>query len=708
MFEPKFESGGRKRSRKQLLFSLALAGSLALLSSCGSGSSSSSTSTPSIVVTCSATQVTVLGTATCNANTTNLSSTLVDWSISPSGSGSIVNNNNVGDYTAPATVPTNNVVTVTAASHVQSTVTGTATITIEAAVAIATVTCVDPVSGSQPSPLTVSSRNQLDCSATTSAGATVAVNWTVTNTSGGDIGSISTLGVYTAPLVPPPGQTVKITATSQAGSTPPMSLTATIIFGPRVLHDSYVFSTSGRLTNSTNSFFARVGSFNASNGVITGGFEDTNQAGTSGAPQALVPFTGSYSVGADGRGTMQFCENTTSGCPPGSPATSFFRIVVISPTMAQITDFSSPATTSASTTSGGEIVAQDPSVFGAGDGNLTGTYSFNFAGVSSSANEESAVGEFTANGHGSISAGGPMSPGEMDINSGGAQVLSASSYLITSSGRGTIALGGLNFNFYVVSASRAKFIEVDAAPASILAGDAYKQQSGVTCAWGLNVLNGSTVLETEGVSSGVVVADVGSFTASISGTTGAVSAGSIDENSGGTYTPPTGTLTGSYAVDPCGRGTLTLGSHSYVFYIISTARALLQETTSGIVAHGFLVQPQGGPFASGSLTGSYALRLSGTNAPGAAGQREDIVGQLTADGAGTVKSGSLDINSFGATQTGVAINGTYLPSPAGTLRATMLLSPTRNLVLYLVSPIEFYVVDTDATGTAIGTLDNQF
>jgi hypothetical protein len=369
------------------------------------------------------------------------------------------------------------------------------------------------------------------------------------------------------------------------------------------------------------------------------------------------------------------------------------------------------------------MVSQDQSVFGAGVGNLTGTYSFNFAGISSTSAEESAVGEFTASGVGNngiaaIFADSPTTPGRIDTDASGAATLAASTYSI-SSGRGSMTLNTsapatLVFTFYTVSASQAKFMESDSSGA-ILVGDAFKQQASATCAWGLNALSGSTVFETFGASSGVVIADVGSFTASNNGTTGAVGTGSIDENSGGSVSSQIGTLSGTYTVDPCGRGTLTIGSHSYVFYVVSAAKAVLQETTSGIVAHGLLVQPTGGPFVNSSFGGSYALTLSGTNAAGAAGQREDIVGQLTADGAGTVKSGSIDINSFGATQTGVAISGAYAPNPAGSLRATigpLTSTPTvtlpQQLVLYLVSPTQFYVLDTDATGTAIGTLENQF
>ena len=82
------------------------------------------------------------------------------------------------------------------------------------------------------------------------------------------------------------------------------------------------------------------------------------------------------------------------------------------------------------------MLPQAPLVF-PNNGNLSGTYSFNFSGVSTSATEESAVGEFKADGFGNISAGSasPHVPGEMDINAGGvlSQLpLAATSYSISS------------------------------------------------------------------------------------------------------------------------------------------------------------------------------------------------------------------------------------------------------------------------------------
>lgn len=718
---------GRERVRwERFLIIFGLAVALASLSTCGS---SSTTVGPTITASCVPTagtgaDVTVNGTAQCTATVINASSTLVNWSVSGTGSGSIGQTS--GLYTAPSSVPTSNVVTITATSQVQSTLTATTTLTIVAATQITAIICND-AAGNVAS--TVSSKNSLSCTAfsSVSTGATVPVLWSVNGIANGNatLGIISAQGVYTAPAVPPSGLTppgqVTITATSQAQSTETMSVPVTAVFGNSVLSGTYVFSTQGRLT-SNGAFWARAGSLSAGRGTLTGISEDTNQGGSPNIVKTQRPFTGLYSIGPDGRGTMQFCEDTTSACGSAS-TTSSFRVAVISPQQIQIVEYSP------SLTGGGEMLLQDPSVISSGNGNLSGAYSFNFSGVSTAAAEESIVGDFSANGHQTI--GGSQVPaalGEWDMNAGGATPLAGSSttgipYSIGSNGRGTVAFNGLNFSFYPVSSSRSKFIETDqpasgATPASILSGDAYKQQTGLTCGWGANnALGGSTVFETNGTAgtaaATVVIADVGSFTAA----SGSVSDASVDENSGGTVSSALGTLSGNYALDAdgCGRGTMSIGAHTYVFYAIASSDAVLQETTAatGVVAHGLLMPAPGGPFVDATLTGSYAFRFGGTDAAGAGAHREDFVGQLTSPGTGMGLTGTLDLNDFGATQPGLAIaNGTYA-TPAG-LRTTMTVpiatSPatTRNLVLYMVSPTLFYALDTDATGTALGVIVNQF
>jgi hypothetical protein len=701
-----------------LLPVLALLPALLVLNSCGGGSTSTPTPTPTITVSCDKTSVIVNGTSLCTATITNLSSTLYDLE-----AGGVKNGNSMFGtfdashlYTAPSTVPTpNNIVTITAVAQAQSTLTATTTITILPATAISAINC----SGSTTAlGLTVTSGMGLACTAADSSGHPISVFWQVNTITGGNatIGTIGAQGNYLAPLIPPAGGTVTITAVSQAVSTNTMSLTVNVTFGNAVLQGPFVFSTSGRVI-SGNGFFARAGSLNmGGDGTLIGTIEDyVSQTG--GAKQ--LTFTGIYSIGPDGRGTMQFCENISTACTPTATKQAFFRIAVVSPQQAQIIEFSQPNTSAALEVGSGEMDKQDASVFGSGG--LAGAYSFNFSGLSSAATPQSEVGEFSANGHGTISAGGPTTPGRIDINNGGPTTLAASTYTFSGNGQGTAKIitsaGTSSFSFYAVSSSRAKFIETDAS--AILVGDAFAQQTS-SCNWGNNALNGAIVFETAGTKSGAGITDLVSFTADGNGV---VTAALIDQNSGGTVSGPGSPLGGSYSIDACGRGTLnipaTSPTHSYVFYMTSVGNALIQEITYGVVAHGTMVPPQAGPFTAASLSGSYALQLAGTNATSTTmGNEEDLAGQLTSSGAttsqsGTITAGSVDINNsasnLGATQTVSPEAGTYTVATSGN-RATMTLTSPQNLVLYIVSPPQaFAMVGNDNTGiVAIGSLFKQF
>ncbi|HVA95685.1 MAG TPA: hypothetical protein VNI36_12370 [Candidatus Dormibacteraeota bacterium] len=710
MFHSKTFMLFRKMRGQHFFLLFALFPALALLSSCGG--SSTAAPTPTISVYGSATSVNVNGTVQFTATVLNLSSTLVSWQVNSVNNGNstygTINAN--GLYTAPSSQPSNNVVTITAIAQAQTTLTATATLSI---LPPATIT------GITPADATVASGASQAFTATVSGGGNIAVYWYVNGNpacstssyQGSTLGGNATIGTitnpggnYTAPVIPPPGGVVTIYAVSEADATQFLCVPVHLTLGNGSLNGSYAFSTRGRLTAS-NAFFARVGSFTAGgNGIISGGTEDTNQEGS---PTSTVrqqrTFTGSYAIGPDGRGTMQFCEDVSTTCT-ASLATAFFQIVVSSPQQAQIIEFSPPTSSTSTIVSRGEMDQQDPTVFGNRNFNLFGTYSFDFSGVSSAAAPESAVGEFTANGNGVISAGGPTTPGSMDINPGGTQALSASTYSISANGRGTMTIGSLTFSFYLVSASHAKFIETDASPSSILVGDAVKQQASANCAWGLSTLNGPFVFETSGTSSSGGIGDLVSFTADGSG---GITSGAIDENNGGSVPTPTNSLNGTYTLAACGRGTLAISGHSYVLYMVSPASSVIQEITSGVVADGTMVQPQGGPFTTASLSGSYALNQTGVNAAGTAGKRIDLVGQLTANGTGNVTSGNIDVNNYGATSTVTPQVGTYTTVTANG-RSTMLLNPTRNFVLYVVSPTQAYVLDTDTTGFAMGSLYKQF
>jgi hypothetical protein len=330
------------------------------------------------------------------------------------------------------------------------------------------------------------------------------------------------------------------------------------------------------------------------------------------------------------------------------------------------------------------------------------------------------VGDFSAN-NGNISAGSlgtPPAPGRIDLNIGGTRstaAIGASTYTISSNGRGTATIGSSTFSFYLLSSSRAKFIETDL---SVLTGDAVKQQTS-TCSWGVNALNGVVVLETGGTKGGAGITDLVSLKADGAG---GISNGSLDENSGGVLPPSVSSLTGTYNIDVCGRGTLSIPAaapnHTYVFYMTSVNGALVQDVSSGVVAQGSMVQPQGGVSAA-SLSGSFALNLAGTFVGGIAGNEVDLVGQLTTSGAsastnGAISAGTVDINNSvanpGTTQTITGEVGTYTVTDATTGRATMTLGSPQNLLLYILSPTQaFAMVGSDNSGiVALGSVFKQF
>ena len=407
-------SYAQKTRWQYFLFLFALLPALLVLNSCGS---STPAAVPTISASCALTSVNANATSQCTAIISNLSSTLVTWQVNGATGGSatygMIDTN--GLYTAPAVQPTGalNIVTITAIAQAQTSLTSAVSVTILAPAAISAITCIDPTT--QLATTTGTAGKSLVCTPTVAGGGNIAVFWYVSGSSacpsstslpfGPLNGTVPVNGVNTFPCgqvvtagnqmnfvppqVPPPGATVTVTAVSQADATQTLSLTLTLAFGNASLQGSYTFSTSGRVV-SGNTVRARVGTFTAANGQIIGGFEDINpQPGTiSGTP---IQFSGSYTIGPDGRGTMAFCEPSTSNsCSPGGQ-TSQFRIVVDSAQVAQIIEFSPQ------TTASGEMDLQ-PDATSFNNAGLTGTYSFIGAGFSSPTAAESVAGEFSTNG----------------------------------------------------------------------------------------------------------------------------------------------------------------------------------------------------------------------------------------------------------------------------------------------------------------------
>ena len=130
-----------------------------------------------------------------------------------------------GLYTAPAAVPANPNVTVTATSNADNTKTASAMVTVNPPVAVTIA----------PTMATVPAGQTQQFSTTVTGTANTAVTFTLSgaNCSGATCGTITAGGLYTAPLTPPsPNNTVSVTATSVADNT--KTATATVTVTPSV------------------------------------------------------------------------------------------------------------------------------------------------------------------------------------------------------------------------------------------------------------------------------------------------------------------------------------------------------------------------------------------------------------------------------------------------------------------------------------------
>jgi hypothetical protein len=475
-------------------------------------------------------------------------------------------------------------------------------------------------------------------------------------------------------------------------------------FSNASLTGQYAFSMSGTEdTGAGTDFFARVGSFIADGqGHITSGLEDVNVFS---GVQTIPLQSSTYSIGTDGRGTLQLVNST---------GTLNFSISMLSTSQAYIIQ------TDGFAAAGGSIVKQDPTAFSPLTNNvpgIAGSFVFDFSGIDSGGNPESIVGRFAADGAGGISGGrmdtniggslnGPLSFASASYSSDPANVASLDSF-----GRGLANIAGNNFVFYIVDGTRVMFLGTDYP--SALVGEADGQQDLV---FSNASLNGSYAFMIGGAQSlgfGAFgpIATAGRFTADGGGN---LSALTLDENNDGIVTQIRDETGSSYTVDAVGdgRGTATFntsaGIFTFVFYLMSPTQAVLQETDSSITSNGSLQAQTEAPYTTASLAGDYAFRWNGVSS-----DEEDFVGRLTLSNAG-VPSGGMDLNEFATAQlfANIPLSGTFTlgPHPTGfnTLTVTAPSLPAAfDFTLYVVNPKQAFVVGTDSDRVVAGALSGQ-
>jgi hypothetical protein len=519
-----------------------------------------------------------------------------------------------------------------------------------------------------------------------------AVSWSVNGVSGGntELGRVSDAGLYTAPATVPNPASVGITAASLQDPTKTASATVTIVNlgaggNNALLNGRYAFVFSG--SQNTEGVFVAGGTFLADgNGNITDGSEDGNFAGGIFSEQ---PFTGSYSIGADRRGTMVIVNSPGANC--GCTPTQFtFKFNVVSDALAQFIEFD---TTSAGK---GTIEKQDTAAFSLAT--LDGPYAFLLDGLDFN-NRLSIAGRFT-------SSAGVLSAGIADINNGPTVTLSqgiGGTLTLGVNGRGTAALttpiGQINFAYYIVSAQEILLVGTDLFP--VLSGKALRQTSAPFSNASLlgQYIFGMTA-STHDRPQKVIRADVGMFKADGAGQ---LSSGVLDRNS------PAGVLNGSsvsgtYSITPDGRGTATLstgvGAESIAFYLTSNGAGFILQvdpsTTVNNVTSGTFLQQDTTSFSMTSWQGPYGLFATGSSA---AINPINISGTLAADGAGALTT--VQDTYDGSLNASVGATGTYAVQATGQGTAAFPTLQT-NFNVYFASGSDIFLIRMDAGQVLFG------
>ena len=519
-----------------------------------------------------------------------------------------------------------------------------------------------------------------------------AVTWQVNGVTGGNtsVGTISSSGLYTAPSVIPNPASVTITAfitdmTTVSGSSI-VTITA-VAFSNSSLKGNFVLTLSG-LDGNANPFYA-IGAITADgNGNFTGGEEDINDT-TSGYGSASTT-TGTYSIGADGRGTLTFSN---------SIGQFQFAVAMQALNNAVLNETDSGVVAATGTLEGQAASSASPS----------GNYAFGFSGSGLGCGAVNSAGIFNMNG-GTVG-------GVQDLNCGGtivrSQTVSGSFGAIDALGRGTGSFSGSssgssNMIYYVISSGRFRFL-ADPQAATFLLGSADLQTRSSFAA---TDFNGSYVVN----NSASTNAGVSYTLIQINASSGNVSSGYFDVNDTGTQ--GSAALSGSYSLSANGyvSGTWNVSNASLPFaiYLFSPGQGYYLDERTNVVGGGNIYAQSSSVTTNAAWSGSFATKqfgyfivnglLNNSNASG-------VSGQLSADGNGTL-AGTLDLNdpagiSIGQTAQGSYNVGTVAPGRM-TLSITTSVEGTRSYTGYIVDSGRVLLLETDNNLTSGGDAIRQF
>jgi hypothetical protein len=422
------------------------------------------------------------------------------------------------------------------------------------------------------------------------------------------------------------------------------------------------------------------------NGNLTSGMLDSNSA--AGGPQPQVSLTGTYSIQANGLGTLTMVPQG------GSPIV--FSVAISNRGIS-------------GTSRNGNLIQRDPAnpgSYGSGTivvqnslnfnpGALVGNYAFGYSGVDPSLKRLAGAGAYTASLNGQTLS---LSSGEVDVNDNGSPASTGFTGTLSTpdsnTGPGTAMLTAngvvTNYVYYVVSSLQILMISIDPInPANLTLWSIAQQHTpqggfsnaslsgvGVVEVNGTDVVGGSPVSEAE---AGLLTTD-GMGNGSIS----------IDQNDGGTINQFSSS--GTYSV--AGNGRVTLSSsfqtNPPVLYLIEGNQAFVVGTDN-LVTSGILDAQSSGPFSNRSIIGTY---LGGTVTP-VLPSVTNAVSWASADGNLMMGNINLALDTSGPSGPGSSqFGGTYQID--GTGRGVLTLNGSPAGVVYAVSPQKFVVLPNNS------------
>ncbi len=631
-----------------------------------SKSASAIVNIPAVAVSVSPPTANVIGGGTqpFTATVTNATNAAVTWSVS--GLGSI---DTSGLYSAPALIPSQTTVTITATSVADPTKSGSATVTlIPISVTVSPDTAMVVITGKK------------QFTANVSATSNTAVTWSVAaNCSAADCGAISSNGRYVAPQVVP-GASVTVIATSVAD--PTKSGTASVQIMPNgnfKLNGFYALYFQG--SDPTNNMLAVAGSVHADgNGHLDGGVYDENGVSiTDHSPRAII--SGTYTVWPDNRGELSWSGNTFRFAMNDTGDRGYFIGF----------DYSGVH-------GSGIFKKQTTTDFSLAK--FTGNYAFGLSGYELAGYREGIVGRFTANG-----TTGNLTQTVLDMvsadeghtridNFTGTAAMNAGT--AQSYGRGTMTLTAsgstLHTAFYMVNASELFLIGLDpiSLSAPLLSGTILAQSPPP---FKVTDLNGAAVFHATGNDEpGCTAILIGQWVATPNTTTGSGTlAAEYASNACGNSTP-LANFTATYSIDVSGRTNLmaTSGAVSpFYYYMVGPNKAFLVSSDPYVMTGMFEPQtiPNGG-FTNASMLADYFLGTIDHASPFviAASGVENF------DGANTWTSMEDASDPQGGNYGDLAGTGSYNITNSDTGRGTIIVpgAESNSIVFYAVAPGKFY------------------